>query len=84
MTSDYCASGSCQPRVAVGAACGSTSGPGCVGTTYCDFLSSVCKPLLANGMACTDSFTCQSYNCNNGKCASVGTGNSQLAMTCGT
>lgn len=83
LTSDYCASGSCQPRVAVGAACGNTSGPECVTTAYCDFSSSVCKPLLPNGSACTGSFMCQFYNCNDGKCASLSTPNA-LAMICGT
>jgi len=82
VTSDYCASGSCQPRVAVGAACGNTSGE-CVNTAYCDFFSSsVCKPLLPNGSACTDLSMCQSSNCDNGKCASVSA--VPLAMTCGT
>ncbi len=82
VTSDYCASGSCRLRVAVGAACGNTSGE-CVNTAYCDFSSSsICKPLLPNGSACTDPSTCQSFNCDNGKCASVST--VPLAMTCGT
>jgi hypothetical protein len=82
VTSDYCASGSCQPRVAVGAACGNTSGE-CVNTAYCDFFSSsVCKPLLPNGSACTDLSMCKSSNCDNGKCASVSA--VPLAMTCGT
>ncbi len=83
VTSDYCASGSCQPRVAVGAACGNASGE-CVDTAYCDFFSSwICKPMLPNGSACTGASMCQSSYCNdNAKCASNST--IPLAMTCGT
>lgn len=81
VTSDYCASGACQPRVAVGAPCGKNSSK-CVDTAYCDFGSWVCQPLLPNGSACTDLTTCQSSNCDNGKCASISA--VPLAMTCGT
>ncbi len=86
VTTDYCdfsgtGGSTCQPRVAVGAACAGTTSARCVTTAYCDSSSSTCKALLANGSACTTSEQCQSSICNNGKCS--GSSNLGLALLCG-
>lgn len=87
VTSDYCSFGgstggsSCQPRAAVGAACGGASGAQCVTTATCDPSSSTCKALLPDGSPCTGGDVCQSAICANGKCGS--SGNLGLALLCG-
>jgi hypothetical protein len=39
-----------------------------------------CAPRSPDGAPCTDSSTCQSYICSNGKC---GFGNLALSLLCG-
>jgi hypothetical protein len=83
IATDFCATGKCAARVAVGATCpanGGFGGGGCVAMAYCDSQTMTCKPTLGTGQTCTVSAECQSGQCTNGKCTSSSIG---LALLCG-
>jgi hypothetical protein len=85
VTSAYCSFGSgqaqCATRLADGASC-SSAATGCLSTSFCDPTSMTCKPLLANGAACTDSQACLSGDCVNMACS--GSNNLGLQLLCGS
>ncbi|HEY8088455.1 MAG TPA: hypothetical protein VIF09_11435 [Polyangiaceae bacterium] len=84
VAADYCAftttSGQCTGRVADGTSC-ATASTSCLTTSSCDSATQTCKPLLADGSACTTSSQCASLDCTNQKCANGAT-NLGLALLC--
>jgi hypothetical protein len=74
--------GQCTTRLADGASCANAPS-GCQTTSACDSTTQTCKPLLADGAACTTGEECQSFECVNGACGS-GAAGFGLAILCGS
>lgn len=76
----YCnfSSSKCEPKVAVGADCSSSS-DACVATAYCDSTSKKCAAKKADGAACESFDECLSDDCTDKKCGST---NSALDFFC--
>ncbi len=73
----------CTARKPVGADCNTNDHP-CVDKSYCDSTSKKCTAGLADGAACTQSESCESKHCLNGKCDPAGALDSGLtaALLC--
>jgi hypothetical protein len=70
----YCMTGICQPRLAVGAPCTSTSQ--CQDELFCDTAAMpmpVCAARQEGGAACTSNLACESGNCVPGTCMGTST-----------
>jgi hypothetical protein len=70
----------CAAQIADGAACDSGI-QNCVLSDWCDPTTKVCAARLAQGALCTDSRSCSSGNCVNGKCSA--SNDLGLAFVCG-